>query len=385
MASESLHDLQSPPAGSLDKKPSADFNATFNGSIEAINGVSFSGGKTNYIELVEEIEELRKQIKIMHDEKTKLTNQVMIVEDSSTVIQSQNGDLQQRLKNTKVALDNALKYQNEYENLKNAAQTTEEECSNLQGILVDNNSRVFELQTKNADILSQLDDTRDQLNDLQHELCNVKKGNAENMELLVEEQELVKSKWNESIAINLQLEGRIEALQSDLSFARESQFFQKTPPIFETGDSDLFGASFDEMDPFSVKQEHKENEGPVAYSTPFHGRVSRARGMRGSIGDEIKMLGVQGSPLCEKSILHNVSKVEMADASTQTPTIDGWIGWAKSLGWRVLAAGSGFAFFILVMAFTFFGAVQVNIISIYPYIYTCPINDFHMLTPDWRW
>ena len=66
---------------------------------------------------------------------------------------------------------------------------------------------------------------------------------------------------NDTIAINIELENRIEELQNENSNIRESQFFQKTTGERE---SDFFQPSFDEYnDPFSVSQNNDEN-GPTA-------------------------------------------------------------------------------------------------------------------------
>ena len=66
-----------------------DPNATF-GSIEGINGASFSINKASIVELQEEIEELKKQTKSMFDEKTKLANQLNLSEDGNVQLTTQN-------------------------------------------------------------------------------------------------------------------------------------------------------------------------------------------------------------------------------------------------------------------------------------------------------
>ena len=94
-----------------------DPNATF-GSIEGINGASFSAKKASIVELQEEIEELKKQTKSMFEDKTKIANQLNLSEDSNVLLNSQNQDLQNRLKSLKTSLDNALKYQQDMDELK---------------------------------------------------------------------------------------------------------------------------------------------------------------------------------------------------------------------------------------------------------------------------
>ena len=78
------------------------------------------------------------------------------------------------------------------------------------------------------------------------------------------------------------------------------------------------------MDDGKIQEE--EVDGPAANSTPFLKRLSKSNGVRGSISDEIKVLGVKEmTPFCEKSAFHNESSgavvqtvVETVEVETQT-------------------------------------------------------------------
>ena len=63
-----------------------------------INGASFSTNKASIVELQEEIEELKKQTKMVFDARTKLANQLNLSEDSNVQLTTQNQDLKNRLK-----------------------------------------------------------------------------------------------------------------------------------------------------------------------------------------------------------------------------------------------------------------------------------------------
>ena len=65
-------------------------------------------------------------------------------------------------------------------------------------------------------------------------------------ETLKENNEDMKIKLNESLAMKVELENRIEDLKTDLVNVRESQFFQRTPSIFDTSASEFLSPSFDE-------------------------------------------------------------------------------------------------------------------------------------------
>ena len=54
----------------------------------------------------------------MFEDKTKIANQLNLSEDSNVLLNSQNQDLQNRLKSLKTSLDNALKYQQDMDELK---------------------------------------------------------------------------------------------------------------------------------------------------------------------------------------------------------------------------------------------------------------------------
>ena len=71
-----------------------------------------------FLELQEEVIELRKQIKIMTDEKNQIFNQLNQTEDINSALQAKNVDNESRIQNLKTSLDNALKYQKEREDMK---------------------------------------------------------------------------------------------------------------------------------------------------------------------------------------------------------------------------------------------------------------------------
>ena len=72
-----------------------------------------------FLELQEEVIELRKQMKIMADEKNQIYNQLNQTEDLNSALQAKNVDNESRIQNLKTSLDNALKYQKELEDMKN--------------------------------------------------------------------------------------------------------------------------------------------------------------------------------------------------------------------------------------------------------------------------
>ena len=116
------------------------------------------------------------------------------------------------------------------------------------------------LAEENADLQNQLDDTRQQLHFALEDLNDEKKGHNFAIEKLKVDKEKIEEDLSESIATTMTLEKQIEELKSENSNFRESQFFQKTPPV-----SDLFQSSFDEYnDPFSVTQYADENNEPIA-------------------------------------------------------------------------------------------------------------------------
>ena len=94
---------------------------------------------------------------------------------------------------------------------------------------------------------------------------NAKKSHNNTIEKLKEDKKKAEEQLNETIAINIELEGRIAELKSENSNFRESQFFQKTPPMYGADrESDFFQPSFDEYnDPFAVNQ-NPDDIGPTA-------------------------------------------------------------------------------------------------------------------------
>ena len=117
----------------MEKKQSLYFdpNATF-GSIEGINGASFSAKKASIVELQEEIEAYKMQMKNMMDERTKLANQLNLSEDSNVLLTTQNHELQNRVQSLKVSLDNALKYHQEVDELKTIAKNKEDDQKTME-------------------------------------------------------------------------------------------------------------------------------------------------------------------------------------------------------------------------------------------------------------
>ena len=351
----------------LEKKSLLD--ATF-GSIEAINGASFSAGKPSIVELQEEIEELKNQIMNLNEERAKMAHQINLTEDSNLQLSSNNQELKQRLNALKISLDKALLHQTEIDELKTLAENKEEEKTIWAQTAAKNNSRVSELMHENIELRNRLDETMDQLSNAMSDLKLAKSFHNSSVEKLKVENEEIKVKLNESMAIKQQLENRIDALKSDLTNARESQYFQRTPSIFETEETDFFSPSFDD-DPFAMtklngcRAEGDENE-PTANSTPFLKRLSRNVGVRGSISDEIKVLDMREiSPFCEKSFLHNESGVtktkETAEAATQTPLFKGWFPISSDENDKTFISTSVLVCLTLtVLAFTFFGAVDLG-------------------------
>ena len=348
-----------------------DPNATF-GSIEGINGASFSINKASIVELQEEIEELKKQTKSMFDEKTKLTNQLNLSEDGNVQLTTQNQELQNRLKSLKTSLDNALKYHQEIDELKTLAKSKEEELTMIEQNRIKNTSRIEEITNENMELQSRLDETMEQLSNTLSDLHLAKKSHSVAIENLKEDNQEMKSKLNESMAVKVELESRIEELKNDMTNVRESQFFQRTPSIFDMSESEFLSPSFDEeglTKKIEEKDQEGEEEGPAANSTPFLKRLSRCNGVRGSISDEIKVLGVREmTPFCEKSALHNDSnsvfakQVETVECATQTALFDRWNEPTTDLQKpdQILSNIAAMICLAMMTFFFFFGAIELE-------------------------
>ena len=348
-----------------------DPNATF-GSIEGINGASFSINKASIVELQEEIEELKKQTKSMFDEKTKLANHLNLSEDGNVQLTTQNQELQNRLKSLKASLDNALKYHQEIDELKTLAKSKEEELTMIEQNRIKNTSRIEEITNENMELQSRLDETMEQLSNALSDLHLAKKSHSVAIENLKEDNQEMKSKLNESMAVKVELESRIEELKNDMTNARESQFFQRTPSIFDMSESEFLSPSFDEeglTKKIEEKVQEGEEEGPAANSTPFLKRLSRCNGVRGSISDEIKVLGVREmTPFCEKSALHNDSNsvvakhVETVECATQTALFDRWNEPETDLQKpdQILSNIAAMIFLAMMTFFFFFGAIELE-------------------------
>ena len=89
--------------------------------------------------------------------------------------------------------------------------------------------------------------------DLESKIRKMRSDCDEKIQKLTADNTETKAKLDDSTAVNMKLELAIEELTSDLNVARErdSQFFQKTPPIFE--DNEDLGVSF-EVSSNSVKR-----------------------------------------------------------------------------------------------------------------------------------
>ena len=208
------------------------------GSIEAINRTNVSTVNVN--ELQDELEELRKQVKLLHSENMTLTKQWNTSEDNNAFLTSQNEQMESRLKALKASLDSALKFQIELEEFKSLAKSTQEERDNLHEVAQKHNSRLLELTTENMELNHQLDDTRDQLALVTKDLVSTRRSHNVTLEKLKQENEETKTRLDEVENLNDKLEGQIEELKTDIS-ERESQFLSSREP------RKLDMVSFDEM------------------------------------------------------------------------------------------------------------------------------------------
>lgn len=331
------------------------------GSIEAINRTNVSTVNVN--ELQDELEELRKQVKLLHSENMTLTKQWNTSEDNNAFLTSQNEQMESRLKALKASLDSALKFQIELEEFKSLAKSTQEERDNLHEVAQKHNSRLLELTTENMELNHQLDDTRDQLALVTKDLVSTRRSHNVTLEKLKQENEETKTRLDEVENLNDKLEGQIEELKTDIS-ERESQFLSSREP------RKLDMVSFDEM--FEMRDDMADQiiDGPTANSTPFHKRIRRSKFRPSSISDEFKgiVLMKDSSPFCEKSILHNGSassvvalsspaEIEKADSSTQTGIFP--IQYLQDyLDINKLLCGALSSVFMALFTFTFFGAVE---------------------------
>merc|ERR1719427_1881713 len=191
----------------------------------------------------------------------------------------------------------------------------------------------------------------EQLNGAMGELQLAKKSHSIAIETLREDNEEMKVKLNETMSVKVELENRIEELKSEfLSPSFDEEAFKRYHDKVQGDDGD-------------------EVDEPRANSTPFLKRLSRCNGVRGSISDEIKVLGVKEmTPFCEKSGLHNDSnggvaqQVETVECSTQTALFDrkNESSLDNENSEQCLA---NIAIFIVVSAaifFLFFGAVELD-------------------------
>ena len=346
-----------------DFEQKACLDATF-GSIEAINGASFASAKASIVELQEEIQELRAHVQNMTDEKSKVANLLNFSEDKNSQLKDRNSELMKRLEQMKKSLDQALKYQKEVEELQSIALSKEREKDVYQQAVMKNKSRLTEIANENLELQSKLDETMEKLNNAVTELTSIKKAHCLTVERLKEENEEMKSKLNESLVIKVQLEEKIEELKSDVNSMRESQFFQRTPSIFDIGESEFLSPSFDD-DPFAGNAKNEENvdeKGPVAISTPFLKRLSKSSGMRGSISDEIKVMGVKEmTPFCEKSAFHDDNIGKTSETGTQTPFLMNKDTVEEDDEYSIIFIQRLSVFAVVILTFfTFFGAIELG-------------------------
>ena len=333
------------------------------GSIEAVNRTTAS--TVNLNELQEELEELRKQVTLLHSENMTLTKQLNTAEDNNALISTQNEQMETRLNSLKVSLDNALKFQIELEDFKSLAKSTQEERDNLHEVAQKHNSRLLELTTENLELNHQLDDTRDQLALVVSDLASARRSHNVTLEKLKQEHEETKSRLDLVEDLNGKLESHIEELKSDIN-ERESQFLSSREP--RKLDMMSFDEMFDEMRDVTPDQ---IMDGPTANSTPFHKRISQTKFRPSSISDEFKGMVIlkESSPFCEKSILHNgtgasqlitPSTPEKIDIATQTKmfTAHYSLPLEDYLDFKSLLCGTLSSVFIAFLAFTFFGAIE---------------------------
>ena len=315
------------------------------------------------------MDELRKQVTLLHSENMTLTKKLNTAEDNNAFLTSHNEQMESRLKALKVSLDSSLKFQIQLEEFKSIAKTTQEERDNLHEVAQKHNSRLLELTTENMELNHQLDDTRDQLTLVSKDLVSAKRSHNVTLEKLKQEHEETKIRLDEAENLNDKLENLIEELKSDIS-ERESQFLSSRdlPP------QKLDMVSFDEM--FEVHKDVGDQiiDGPTANSTPFHKRISRVKLRPSSISDEFKgiVLMKDSSPFCEKSILHHhsgsdamispSSAVETIDSSAQTSGTYPWqyLDYLEYLDFNTLACGALSSLFMALLTFTFFGAVDLG-------------------------
>lgn len=340
---------------SVQEKMTADL--TF-GSIEAVNRTNVSTVNVN--ELQDELEELRKQVKLLHSENMTLTKQWNTSEDNNAFLTSQNEQMESRLKALKASLDSALKFQIELEEFKSLAKSTQEERDNLHEVAQKHNSRLLELTTENMELNHQLDDTRDQLALVAKDLVSTRRSHNVTLEKLKLEHEETKTRLDEVENLNDKLEGQIEELKTDIS-ERESQFLSSREP------RKLDMVSFDEM--FEMRDVADQIiDGPTANSTPFHKRISRTKLRPSSISDEFRgiVLMKDSSPFCEKSILHNGSTSSLVALSPDTEKVDSATQTGifpmeylqDYLDINKLLCGALSSVFMALFTFTFFGAVE---------------------------
>lgn len=333
------------------------------GSIEAINGASLNVSKPTIAELHTEMDEMRSQLKVVNDEKAKLLSQLNSTEDSNTHLTSQNQELHKRLRSLKESLDKALKYQSELDELRTLADSREEESKILEQSAAKNSSRVSELVNENMELQNKLEETMEQLTAATEDLREAKKSHNSTFEKMKDENEKIKEELDQTLALKEEFERRIEELQSEVSNIRESQFFQRGPSSFDNGESEFMSPSYD--DPFTRMIEERA-DGPSAISTPsFKKFMKSTPHVRGSISDEIKILGMKDdNPFCEKSGLHNESaqaSVPKTTCETGTQTAyfspesdDEDSSWNASSIVKRIACVIGF----VLVVFTFFGAIE---------------------------
>lgn len=332
------------------------------GSIEAINGASMNASKPSIAELHTEMDEMRLQLKIVNEEKTKLMNQMNSTDDINTQLTSQNQELHKRLRGLKESLDKALKHQSEIDELRNLADSREEESKVLEQTAARNSSRVNELVNENMELQNKLEETMEQLTAATEDLRVTKKFHNNTFEKLKEENEKIQDQLDQTLAMKDEFERRIEELESDLTNMRESQFFHRGPSSFDNGESEFMSPSYD--DPFARMIDDRADDGPSAISTPSMKKfIKSTKAVRGSISDEIKVLGMKDeTPFCEKSGLQsesaslpkNTCEIGTQTAYFRAENSDDEASWNASSLVKRIACVIGF----VLVVFTFFGAIE---------------------------
>lgn len=303
------------------------------GSLEGIGGRDLSGGNASQ-DLLNENKELQNKIKRLSEEKTSLQDMVTAFQDEQTTLQLANDNLKEKLAATSNNLDLATSLQKDYDNIKSFNEKSGGKCSRLKKELENSQNKLTQLVSQNQSLQDEFFDAQSRLKEKEFEEVKIKKefevaklklldlqedlnDKKEFAQALTQEKIEYSSKLEEKSTTIQRLEMKLESLNAELSNKEEEL------KNFTLGmGSKIFGevgeVSFDEdaiwnqlnspkkeawnLDPILENGDFSLNkEGhrmcPAFSSTPF---THNFRG-RGSIGDEIKKLGLKGMPLIDKS------------------------------------------------------------------------------------